>query len=54
MTVPRHRSLEAEFFGALPPRPVPWARRTGLWLLPRLLAFAPLRWLFMKLRGSPT
>ena len=54
MTVPRHRSLEAEFFAALPSRPVPWARRTGLWLLPRLLALAPLRRLFMALRGRPT
>jgi hypothetical protein len=53
MTTPRHESLEAVFFAAVPPRPAPWPRRAFLWLLPRLLAFGPARALLLTLRGRP-
>jgi hypothetical protein len=48
MTAPRHESLEAVFFAAVPPRPVPWRKRALWWWLLRLLAFAPTRKLLMK------
>lgn len=51
MIVPQHHSLEAVFFAALPPLPVPWARRLLLQGLPRVLALAPARWLLHTLRG---
>jgi hypothetical protein len=51
MTAPRHESLEAAFFAAVAPRPAPWGKRTLLWLLPALLAFGPVRVLFLLLRG---
>lgn len=38
MTLPRHESLEAVFFAAVPPRPAPWHKRAYWWLLLRLLA----------------
>jgi hypothetical protein len=49
---PRHESLEAVFFAAVPPRRAPWLRRAAYWLLPRLLAFAPLRALLLNRKGS--
>jgi hypothetical protein len=51
MTPPRHESLEAVFFAAVPPRPAPWHRRAIYWLLPRLLALGLARTLLLKLRG---
>lgn len=53
MTTPRHQSLEAVFFAAVPPRPAPWPRRALLWLLPTVLAYWPARALLLKLRGNP-
>ena len=53
MTAPHHKSLEAVFFAAVPPRPAPWRRRVLLWLLPSLLTLAPARALLLKLRGTP-
>jgi hypothetical protein len=50
-TGPRHESLEAVFFAAVPPRRAPWPRRALYWLLPRALAFAPLRALLLKRKG---
>jgi len=52
MSAPRHESLEAVFFAAVPPRRAPWLRRVAYWLLPRVLAVAPLRALLLKRKGS--
>jgi hypothetical protein len=52
MTRPRHESLEAVFFAAVPPQRAPWFRRAAYWLLPRLLAFGPLRALLLNRKGS--
>jgi hypothetical protein len=51
-TSPRHESLEAVFFAAVPPRRAPWLRRAAYGLLPRLLAFAPLRALLLNRKRS--
>lgn len=51
MTEPRHESLEAVFFAAVPPQPAPWSRRVAYWLLLRALALAPLRALLLKRKG---
>jgi len=48
VTAPRHESLEAVFFAAVPPQRAPWPRRAAYWLLLRLLAFPPLRALLLK------
>jgi hypothetical protein len=50
--VPRHASLEAVFFAAVPPRPAPLWKRAAFGLLLRLLAFAPTRALLLKRRPS--
>jgi len=47
-TIPRHDSLEAVFFAAVPPRRAPWLRRALYALLPRVLAFAPVRALLLN------
>ena len=52
MTEPRHESLEAVFFAAVPPRKAPWPRRVLYWLLPRVLAFGLVRALLLKRKGS--
>jgi len=52
MTAPRHESLEALFFAAVPPRRAPWLRRAAYWLLPRVLAVAPIRALLMRRKES--
>ena len=51
-TSPRHESLEAVFFAAVPPRRAPWPRRALYWLLPRVLAFGPVRALLLNRKGS--
>ena len=51
-TIPRHESLEAVFFAAVPPRRPPWLRRALYWLLPRVLAFGPVRALLLNRKGS--
>ena len=51
MIVPHHQSLEAAFFAVMPPLPVPWPRRLLLQALPRVMAWAPARWLLLTLRG---
>ena len=45
---PRHESLEAVFFAAVPPRPAPAWKRAFWWLLPRVLSLAPVRALILK------
>ena len=45
---PRHESLEAVFFAAVPPRPAPAWKRAVWWLLPRVLSLAPVRALILK------
>lgn len=52
MTGPRHQSLEAKFFAAVPPRRAPWHRRAAYWLLPRLLALPSARYWLVQLRGK--
>jgi hypothetical protein len=46
--LPRHTSLEREFFAAVPPRAVPLRRRAGWWLLLRLAALSPVAALIRK------
>ena len=48
MTAPRHESLEAVFFAAVPPRAVPWHRRALWWLLLLLLETPLTRKLLLK------
>ncbi len=45
---PRHESLEAVFFAAVPPRRVPWRKRALWWLLLRLLENPLTRKLLLK------
>jgi len=52
VSTPRHESLEALFFAAVPPQRAPWLRRASYWLLLRMRAVAPLRALFIKRKGS--
>jgi len=39
--VPRHRSLEREFFAVVPPQAAPPLRRLRWWLLLHLIALPP-------------
>ena len=48
MTPTRHESLEAVFFAAVPPRPVPWPKRALWWLLLLALEMPPTRKLLLK------
>jgi hypothetical protein len=43
--IPRHTSLEKEFFALVPPRPVPFKRRAVWWLLFALAALPPVQML---------
>ncbi|MEO8309142.1 MAG: hypothetical protein ABI616_14005 [Pseudomonadota bacterium] len=50
--LPKHTSLEREFFAAVPPRPAPWLRRARWWLMLRAVSLRPVQILLEK-RNRP-
>jgi hypothetical protein len=50
--LPKHTSLEREFFAAVPPRPAPWLRRTRWWLMLRAVSLRPVQ-LLLERRNRP-
>ena len=50
--LPKHTSLEREFFAAVPPRPAPWLRRVRWWLMLRAVSLRPVQMLLER-RNRP-
>ena len=46
--LPRHTSLEREFFAVVPPQQAPPLRRLRWWLLLQLVALPPVQYLLRK------
>jgi hypothetical protein len=52
MSLPKHTSLEREFFAAVPPRKAPMHKRAMWWLLFTLAALPPIQALIRKRTSS--
>jgi hypothetical protein len=52
MSLPKHTSLEREFFAAVPPRKAPMHKRAMWWLLLTLAALPPIQALIRKRTSS--
>jgi hypothetical protein len=50
--LPKHTSLEREFFAAVPPRPAPWLRRARWWLMLRAVSLRPVQ-KYLERRNRP-
>jgi hypothetical protein len=50
--LPKHTSLEREFFAAVPPRPPPWLRRARWWLMLRAVSLRPVQFILERRNRS--